>query len=144
MKLVDFCFVTTLIVITSTRVSAAASPCQIADIMFGDIQLDILARADYETAIVRSATFKDSKKNFGAILGELTVDRGGFAIRDTNQVVVGTITPKLEVEGWDDGCDKQRKVVMKLVQPGIYVIVNGDMPVGTVKGRLPKNGFGVR
>jgi hypothetical protein len=133
-----------MIIVAAAPMNAAASSCQIADIMFGDIQLDILTKPDYETAIVRSATFKDSTKNFGAILGEITVDRGGFAIRNPNQVVVGAISPKLEIEGWDDGCDKQRRPIIKSVQPGIYVIINGDLPVGTIKGRLPKNSFGVR
>jgi hypothetical protein len=132
------------IVVAATPVSAVASSCQIADIMFGDVQLDILPHPDYETAIVRSATFKDSTKNFGAILGEITVDRGGFAIHDRNQVVVGTISPKLVVEGWDASCDKRQRVAIKPVQPGVYVIINGDTPVGTLKGRFPKNTFGVR
>jgi hypothetical protein len=124
--------------------SAVAASCQLADIMFGDIQLDILRKADYETAIVRSATFKDPNKNFGALLGEITVDRGGFSIRDRNQVVVGAITPTMAVEGWDVSCDRQQRVVIKSVQPGVYVILNGDTPVGTIKGRFPKNGFGVQ
>jgi hypothetical protein len=133
-----------IIVAAATPISAVASSCQIANIMFGDVQLDILAHPDYETAIVRAAMFKDSTKNFGAILGEITVDRGGFAIRDRNQVVVGTISPKLVVEGSDASCDKQQRVAIKPVQPGVYVIINGDTPVGTIKGRFPKNTFGVR
>ncbi|GEO16054.1 hypothetical protein MAE02_37500 [Microvirga aerophila] len=112
--------------------------------MFGDIELSIVPNEDYETAIVRSATFKDPKKNFGALLGEITVDRGGFAVRDPNQVVVGTISPKLELEGWDDGCDKRQPVMIRRVQPSAYVIMNGSTPVGTIKGRFPRNGFGAR
>jgi hypothetical protein len=132
------------IIVAATPVSAVASSCQIADIMFGDIQFDILVRPDYETAIVRSATFKDPRKNFGAILGEITVDRAGFAIHDHNQVVVGTISSKLVIEGFDDSCDRHQRVVIKPVQPGAYMIINGDTPVGTIKGRFPKNAFGVR
>lgn len=123
---------------------AHAASCQVADILFGDIQLDILKKPDYETAIVRSATFKDPKKNYDALLGEITVDRGGFAIHDPNQVVVGVISPQLAVEGWDDACNKRAKVVIKLVQPGVYVILSDGSPVGTIKGRFPKNSFGVR
>jgi hypothetical protein len=86
----------------------------------------------------------NSTKNFGAILDEITVDRGGFAIRDRNQVIVGAISPKLTVEGWDANCDKQHQVVIKPGQPGVYVIINGNTPVGTIKGRFLKNDFGVR
>lgn len=131
-------------IVIACMATQAQAACQIADIMFGDIELSIVPNEDYETAIVRSATFKDPKKNFGALLGEVTVDRGGFAVRDPNQVVVGTISPKLELEGWDDACDKRQRVMIRRVQSGAYVIMNGNTPVGTIKGRFPKNGFGVR
>lgn len=135
--------VASLVMLALTGRTHAAS-CQVADILFGDIQLDILKKPDYETAIVRSATFKDPKKNYDALLGEITVDRGGFAIHDPNQMVVGVITPQLSVEGWDDVCDKRTKVVIKPVQPGVYIILSGGSPVGTIKGRFPKNSFGVK
>lgn len=121
-----------------------AASCQVADILFGDVQLDILKKDDYETAIVRSGTFNNPKKNYDALLGEITVERGGFSVHDPNQIVVGSISPKLVVEGDDDVCDKRAKIVIKPVQPGVYVIMNGASPVGTIKGRFPKNTFGVK
>jgi hypothetical protein len=33
--------------------------------------------------------------------------------------------------------------MVRWVQHSVYVIVNGDDPVGMIKGRFPKNGFGV-
>jgi hypothetical protein len=133
-----------VLMLTLAGTPASAASCSVAEILFGRVSLDIVARSDYETAIVRSATFDNPKKNYGAILGEITVDRGGFSVRDANQVVVGVISPKLVIEGWDDSCDKRTRVVIRRVQPGTYVIMNGDTPVGTIEGRLPKNTFGVR
>lgn len=51
----------------------------------------------------------------GALLGEITVDRGGFAVRNRKNGVIGVITPAM----------------------------NGSSPVGTIEGRFPKNGFGI-
>ena len=89
------------------------------------------------------ADFKDIRRTVGALLGEITVDRGGFAVRNRENVVVGIITPAMQLEGWDDSCDKKSKLVIRKVQPGAYVIMNGSSPVGTIEGRFPKNGFGV-
>src|ERR1700726_3114171 len=73
-------------------------------------------------------TLQSGLKSPDGLLGEITVDRGGFAIRDRNQVVVGAISPELTVEGWDANCDNQHQVVIKPVQPGVYVIINGNTP----------------
>lgn len=121
----------------------AAAACESAQILFGDVSLDIVPHADYETAIVRHASFRNSKLNHGAIKGEITVDRGGFSIRNINHEVVGFISPALEVSG-EEGCDKGSRVMIRRVKPDLFVIVNGDTPVGTVQGRFPKNAFGVK
>lgn len=118
--------------------------CQAADILFGPVRLDIVRYDGYETAVVRSATFDDPKKNYGAILGELTVDRGGFSIRTPDQVVVGTISPELRIEGWDDSCDTKSVAEIVAARAGTFIILNSSRPVGTIEGRFPKNGFGVK
>lgn len=122
---------------------AAAATCEVAEILFGPIQLDIVEYDGYETAIVRSATFDDPLKPYGAILGELTVDRGGFAVRKASQLVVGTISPDLKIEGWDDVCDSESDVEIIRAKEGAYIILNNNQPVGTIAGRFPKNGFNV-
>lgn len=121
-----------------------AISCEAAKVMFGEISLDIIPAEGYETALVRNSSFNTKDQNYGAFRGEITVDRGGFSIRNINQVVVGTISPNLELEGWDDSCDKRSKILIKKVQPGTYIVMNGGTPVGTIKGRFPKNAFGVR
>jgi hypothetical protein len=118
--------------------------CEVAQIMFGKITLDIIPQKDYETALIRHGDFNNPKLNFGAFKGEITVDRGGFSIRNNNQETVGIITPELRVEGSDDDCDKTQKIIIRKVQAGAYVIMNGNTPVGTIEGRFPKNSFGVR
>ena len=126
----------------------AQSACAIAEILYGPIRLDIVPHTgsegagDYETAIVRSATFDDPTKNFGAILGEITVDRGSFAVRDINQLVVGIITPELKIEGRDEACDTNREVQFVRASEGAYITLSDGQPLGTLDGRFPANGFG--
>ena len=135
--------------VVSTSPSLAQTKCEAADILFGPIAFDILEHGNdqqadaYESAIVRSATFDDPDKPFGAILGEITVDRGSFAVRNINQVVVGVIGTDLSIEGWDDVCDKTSHAEFVPVRPGSFMIYNGKSPVGTLEGRFPKNTFGV-
>lgn len=133
----------TLAILTAAT-PAYSESCQIADILFGQISLDIIPYDGYETAVVRSATFDNPEKYFGAILGEITVDRGAFAVRTTGHVVVGVITPQLHIEGWDDVCDKKSNVEIVKVRDGSYTILSDNDPVGTISGRFPDNGFGVQ
>lgn len=121
-----------------------AKACEIAQIMFGKIILDIIPEKDYETALIRHGDFENPKQNYGAFRGEITVDRGGFSVRNNNQEVVGAISPKLRIEGFDDDCDKTQKVTINKVKTDVYVITNGNSPVGTIEGRFPKNSFGVK
>jgi hypothetical protein len=127
----------------SCPVAETASACEVAKVLFGSISLDLLAKDGYETAVIKNADFNRKDQAFGAIRGEISVDRGGFSVRNTNGNVVGTISPQLIVEGWDSDCDKSKPVLLRWVQRSVYVILNGDVPVGMVAGRFPKNGFGV-
>jgi hypothetical protein len=115
------------------------------EILFGSVSLDRIVYAEhgYETAIVRSATFDNPRKPFGAILGEVTVDRGGFAVRTTDQEVVGVIDPDLRIDGLDDVCDNSRNVVAIPISRGNYAIMSDNRPVGTINGFFPANDFGV-
>ena len=127
----------------------AYAACSVADILFGPIRFDILPHygedgsLDYETAIIRSDTFDDPDHFYGAILGEITVDRGGFSLRTPGQVVIGNISPELVIEAADDGCIEGPVGSFAKAQDGIWVIMAGGGPVGTLEGRWPRNGFGV-
>ncbi|MER9886825.1 hypothetical protein NKJ48_14230 [Mesorhizobium sp. M0114] len=141
MSFIKLAFASAFMLASALPVQAS---CQAADILFGPVRLDIIRYDGYETAVVRSATFDDPKKNYGAILGELTVDRGGFSIRTPDQVVVGTISPELRIKGWDDSCDTKSVAEIVTARAGTFIILNSNRPVGTIEGRFPKNDFGVR
>src|SRR5215216_4600170 len=135
-----------------TRTVEVSAACRIADILFGKIRLDIISRSDYETAIIRSIEFRggrhsstvpDPQRAYGRILGEITAVRGDFSVLGIDRVIVGQISPELVIEGLDKVCGDSR-VVIRPVQGGGYVILNGENPVGTIEGRFPKNRFGVR
>lgn len=123
----------------------AQSNCAMADILFGPISLEKLYHplGDYETALVRSDAPDDPDKPFNAILGEISVDRGGFAVRTPSQVVVGTISADLVVEGWDDGCSAFKDMLIEPEEGGGYTLYSGDDAIGSIKGFFPMNDFGV-
>ena len=114
----------------------AQDACAVADILFGEIAFDIIPYDGYETAIVRSATFEDPEKNYGAILGEITVDRGGYSVRTPNQVVVGFVTEDYGIESTDEACSMDARFVE--AEKGVWVIMNRGRPMGTLQGRWPK------
>lgn len=124
--------------------SETAMACEMAEVLFGDIRLSVMKQDGFESAVVRHNNFDSSEKNYGALKGEITVDRGSFAVRNINQVVIGIITPDLIVEGLDDSCDKSSRVSIVPVKRGVYAILNGSRPVGTIEGRFPDNSFGVK
>lgn len=135
-------FLSAILPVIAPTPTVAAS-CEIAQVMFGNINLEIVDHGNYESALVRNNDFNNREQNYGAIRGEITVDRGAFAVRNVKGVVVGTISPELQIEGFDEVCDKSKPVMVRWVQHSVYVIVNGEYPVGMIKGRFPKNGFGV-
>ncbi len=116
--------------------------CEIADILFGKIKLDPVGRN--ESALIRSATFENPKKDYDVILGEITVDRGGFTIYNAKHVVIGQISTRLVVEGSDTACDKNSVVSIKKVQDGAYMVLSDRTPEGTIEGKMPNNPFGIR
>lgn len=121
-----------------------STSCQVADILYGDVELTILTYEEewgtYETAVIRSATFSDPTRPYGAILGLIDVDRGGFSVRNIAGQVVGIITPDLEVEAWGDSCADGIAEIHNVRDA--YMIYK-DGPVGTIAGRFPANDFGV-
>jgi hypothetical protein len=128
-----------------------ADACDVASVLFGKIELEIIPQRNerhkgehWESALIRNDSFESKDENMGAIRGVITLDRGSFAVRKPDQVVVAIIFPTLEVEALDDDCDKTKKLVIKKMKQGVYVIINGDTPVGTISGRFPANSFGVR
>jgi hypothetical protein len=120
-----------------------AQACAVTEILSGDVELNILVHKDYETAIVRHANFNDEKLSFGSIKGEITVERGAFAVRTPNQEVVGTISPALVVEGVD-GCEKQSPVIIRRNQRNSFTVLSRGTSIGTISGRFPRNSFGVK
>jgi len=133
---------TRLLAVLVVATTGSAQACAVTEILSGDVQMDIVAYKDYETALVRHASFKDEKLPFGSIKGEITVDRGAFAVRTTHQEVVGTISPSLEVDG--DACEKQAPVTIQRRQRNVFTVLSRGTPIGTISGRFPRNSFGVK
>jgi hypothetical protein len=55
----------------------------------GIVALALTGPDSYETTIVRGADFDNPRFIYGSLLGEITVDRGAFAIHNIKGQVVG-------------------------------------------------------
>jgi hypothetical protein len=128
--------------------SATVASCQVAEILFGEIAFVPVAHGPFDpevggSVIVRSTSFDDNARPYGSILGEITVDRGGFSVRSTRQVVVGVISTKLVAEGWDDSCNQESNIEIVKIRSGTYAVLSDGTPMGTIEGEFPRNNFGL-
>lgn len=115
---------------------AQAADCGIAKVLFGGISIAPIGR-DGE-ALVRHSGF-DTQEPEGAIRGTITVGRGNLEVHDRDGAVVGQIEPSTgRIIGFDDVCDKSHQPRYKSVEKDIGIIINGEYPVGMVKGKLPR------
>lgn len=129
----------------------AAQTCEIADIFFDKVRLDIVPKYEdadpkrlrYEYAIISYAGF-DAPEVYGALKGRVSPERAGFAVYGVNGVEVGFITRHGELQSTSKNCDRTVYIFIKKVEDEIYVVINGNTPVGTIQGRFPKNDFGFR
>ncbi|WP_155888501.1 hypothetical protein [Inquilinus limosus] len=129
----------------------AAQTCEIADIFFDEVRLDIVPKYDdddpkrlrHEYAIVSYAGF-DAPKVYGALKGRVSPERAGFAVYGVDGVMVGFITPSGQLQSVSKNCDRTTYLSIRRLRDEIYVVVNGKTPVGIIQGRFPRNEFGFR
>jgi len=114
--------------------------CKLADVMFGQLELDIIKHEQgYESAIIREASFNHPRFTHGQIRGELILDRGDLIlISDVSMTQVGFIQGDLTIDNTEPPCDPNGGVRLVKAEEGFYLILNGNTPVGTIKGRLPR------
>jgi hypothetical protein len=107
----------------------------------GQLRFDIAAvvkipgkyppRKGGEYAIIR-------RSSHTPILGELHWDRSGeffiynYSMKRLAYIASDLVTPA------DDACAGASRLVIRSVRPGVYEILEGNKPVGTIEGRFPK------
>jgi hypothetical protein len=116
--------------------------CGLAEVLFGDVALEIIRKQGYESALVRAGSDR-ARQSGGDLRGMLSVERGGIAIANRDGIIVGMILDNMKVDAWDDNCDKRTPVTIKRISPTAFVILNGDRPAGTIQGRFPHNEHGI-
>jgi hypothetical protein len=115
---------------TTMAVSVAHAECNLRDLFFGQVELQIVTHDDpvmrglrYETAVI---------VNGYKIVGQL-----GEPERDGSRPILnaagencGSLEENLHITGGD------LPLIVRRVTPNSFVVFNGDSPVGTIKGRL--------
>lgn len=147
-------------VILSWTSVADAKGCNIADILFGKVRIEILPHKEpngtvsYETGIILGNDFPEvgrSKFDYMKILGQISsAERDGSrAILDVNGERCGTIEvmdergrplPEMVIDTSDTDCDTCDKtpIILRRVPPNSYVIMRHNEIMGTISGRLNK------
>ena len=123
---------------------AHASNCQIANILFGKVRMEIIPHSNdgekYETAIVYGADFDSKRFAYEKVVGQISSKErdGSLPIANVDGVIVGSISRDLRIEVLDDGCDKSDHLQLHKVSPTSYAVMSGNSIVGTIDGRLPR------
>jgi len=130
----------TAILLSISSQSARAQTCELADILFNRVQLEIVEHDDYETATVRTIEGNSANDELGKIVGEIYADRGAYVLQNTKDETVGLINPDFVVDPFQD-CDRSETLEIVPVRDGSYIVLSGKTPVGTIAGRFPEADF---
>jgi hypothetical protein len=124
---------------------AVAEGCNIANVLFGSVRIEIIKHSDYETGIVFGNDFDSERFRNGKILGKIepwgTASSTLRRIENANGDICGVLTTDLTVSTDDAECANCNKQPFELrkVSPNSYaVVLKSGKIVGTIEGRLPK------
>ena len=140
--------------------AAHAKGCNIAEVLFGKVKVEILPHKEpngvisYETGIIFGNDYPEvgrSKFDYMRILGQInSPERDGTRrILDVNGELCGVIEvmdergrplSELVVDNSDADCDSCDKtpIILRRVPPNSYVAMRHDEIMGTIRGRLNK------
>lgn len=133
-----------LLIVFTAVAAADASDCQIANILFGKVRVEIIPHnnngENYETAVVFGADFDSKRFASGRIVGQISSRErdGSLPIKNIGGVIVASISRDLRLETLEDACDKNSRVQIRKVSPTSYAVMNENSIVGTIDGRLPQ------
>jgi hypothetical protein len=123
--------------------AARAEGCNIADVLFGKVRIEIIQHKDYETGIIFGNDFDSKKFSYDKILGQIaSAERDGSrTVSDANGEPCGTIEQNLTIDTSNTNCNSCDKtpVTLRKVPPNSYIVMrNGAQIVGTISGTLNK------
>ena len=124
-------------------VSALAEGCNIADVLFGKVRIELIPNKEYkfETGIVFGNDFDSKRFSYGKILGSIRAPErdGSRRVDNVNGDLCGIIEEDLTVDTSDSSCTSCNKApfVIKRLSPKAYAIIEGGTIRGTIEGRLP-------
>jgi hypothetical protein len=120
--------------------TAQADGCNIANVLYGKVRMEIIPHTDYETGIVFGDDFDSKRFSDGKILGQIAgAERdGSHRVSDVNGEVCGIIESNLSIDTSEANCGSCAKtqIFLRKVPPNSYVVMSGGTIVGTISGRL--------
>ena len=132
--------IATAFVLFSTQL-ARADGCNIANVLFGKVRIELIQHQGYETGIIFGGDFDSQRFAYEKILGQIASPErdGSRAILNANGERCGRILEDLSIDISDAECGSCSKAPINLtkVSPNSFaVVIKGGSIVGTINGRL--------
>lgn len=119
----------------------ANADCNVADVLFGKVRIEIVQHEGYQTGIVFGADFDSKRFSYDRILGYIQSPErdGSRGVRDVNGEACARILKSLVMEP-EETCEKCARATYRMQSLGKgYAILHPDGQIlGTVQGALPK------
>lgn len=120
---------------------ASAEGCNIADILFGKVRIELIRHKDYSAGVIFGDDFDSKRFSYYKIVGQIASPErdGSRAISDVSGQPCGTLQRDLKVDTEFVDCPSCSKapVSVRRVTSSSFAVISGGAIVGTIRGALP-------
>jgi len=127
--------------IAASLMSVNAEECNIANILFGKVRIELIPHKDYETGIVFGNDFDSKRFSYYKILGQIASPErdGSRHISDVNGEPCGEVTQNMQIVPENcQGCSKGPYPLRKVSNSSYVILHSNGSILGNIEGRLPK------
>lgn len=120
--------------------NAQAEGCNIANVLFGKVRIELIQHSDYQIGIIFGGDFDSKRFDYYRILGRIDAPErdGSRRIVDVNGELCGIIESDLRIDLSDAECTPCSKRPVHLRRVGSnYVVLQEGTIMGTINGSLP-------
>lgn len=125
---------------TGDRAMAQTSGCNIANVLFGSVRIELIPKQGYETGIVFGNSTDGGRFARARVLGVIhSPERDGSrAVLDTDGNPCGEITERMQIVADCIGCAKGSYTLKSVSGVSLVVLHRDGSILGTIQGRLPR------
>ncbi len=121
---------------------AYAEGCNVADVLFGKVRIELIQHRDYQTGVIYGNDFDSKRFSYYRILGQIMSPErdGSRRISDVNGEVCGVLLDNMTIDTSDSVAPSGNiSAKVQRISSVALVVLHGDGGIaGTITGRLPK------